>query len=231
MEDCALVFDAIHGADGIDETAGSYQFQWPSQKDISSLRIGYRKSRRRNNDERIELRILQELGCELVEIELPKNLPINAMFNIINIEAASVFDDLMRDGHTEGFNTWDESFRAAQYISAVDYVRIQRARSILRKEYAESIKDVDAIVNMRDLLYTNFTGHPSIVMPVGYDDLKDGARRPQTAVLSGHLNDDERLLALGHAFQKRLTAHHEHPNLDPWLRRYESGTLDQKKSS
>ena len=227
LEDCALVFDAIHGADGKDMTAGNYDFNWPSTTNLSNLRVGYKKSSRQKDEDREELNILRELGCQLVEIELPKGLPFSALFSIIDVEAATVFDDLLRAGQTEGFNTWDESFRAAQYISAVDYVRVQRTRTLLIKEFNDAIADVDVYVNMNDLVQTNFTGHPSVVMPIGYRD-RDGAKSPRPVILSGHLNDDERLLAIGSKFQSKITAHQQHPELDSWLAKFEAGELDDR---
>ncbi len=226
IEDCALVFDAIHGADGKDFTAGNFEFNWPSTKKLDHLKVGYAKSARQNDEDREELAILKDLGCELVEIELPKGLPFSALFSIIDVEAATVFDDLLRADHTEGFNTWDESFRAAQYISAVDYVRVQRSRSLLIKEFENAIAGVDVFVNMNDLVQTNFTGHPSVVMPIGYRE-RDGAKSPRPVILSGHLNDDERLLAIASKFQANVTAHLEHPDLDSWLEKFAAGELGE----
>lgn len=228
LEDCALVFDAIHGSDGKDLTAGNYEFEWPSKKNLTNLRVGYAKSKRRKDEDRQELTILRDLGCELVEVTLPKSLPFSALFSIIDVEAATVFDDLLRAGHTEGFNTWDNSFRAAQYVSAVDYVRIQRTRTLLIKQFDEAIADVDVLVNMNDLVQTNFTGHPSVVMPIEYRE-RNGAKSPRPVTLSGHLNDDERLLAIASTFQAKITAHLEHPDLDSWLEKFETGELDEKK--
>jgi Asp-tRNA(Asn)/Glu-tRNA(Gln) amidotransferase A subunit family amidase len=227
IEDCALVFDAIHGADGKDLTAGNYPFQWPSTQNTSSLKVGYSKSRRQPDEEREDLKILREMGCELVELTLPTDIPVRPLISIIDIEAASVFDELLRAGHTEGWNTWDEDFRAAQYVSAVDYVRVQRTRTLLMRRFEEAIAGVDVLVNMNDLVYTNLTGHPSVVMPIGYRD-RDGVSLPRPIVLTGHLNDDERLLSIANQFQSRLTAHREHPPMDAWLEKFEAGTLDEK---
>lgn len=227
VEDCALVFDAIHGSDGKDQTAGSYPFQWPSRQSLTGLRIGYSKNRRQPDDDREDLRVLRELGCELVEISLPTDVPVRPLISIIDIEAASVFDELLREGHTEGWNTWDEDFRAAQYVSAVDYVRVQRTRTRLMERFAEAVADVDAWVNVNDLVHTNFTGHPSVVLPSGFRE-RNGAKMPRPMILSGHLNDDERLLALATAVQSRLTAHLEHPPMDDWLKKFETESLDGK---
>ena len=226
IEDCALVFDAIHGWDGKDQTANSYEFDWPSKHDLTGLKVGYRKSRRRPDDEREDLKVLKELGCELVEVELPTDIPLRPLTSIITIEAGCVFDDLLRAGHTEGWNTWDEDFRAANYVSAVDYVRIQRVRSLLIDKFEAAIADVDVLVNVGDLVHTNFTGHPSVILPTGYRESGEG-KAPLTTVLTGKLNEDEKLLAIAQKFQAKFTAHNEHPDLDPWVKKFEAGTLDE----
>ena len=221
LEDCALVFDAIHGADGLDPTAGNYSFHWPNELSFSGFKVGYRKSNRTKDEDREDLKLLRELGCELVEINLPANVPLFALTKIIGIEAASVFDELLRQGHTDGWNTWDEDFRASQYVSAVDYVRIQRTRSVLIKEFSMAVEGVDAWVNMNDLVHTNFTGHPSVVFPVGYREDR-GSQRPESMVISSHLNADDRLLALGKACQDQLDANRQHPNLEQTLAGFDS---------
>lgn len=226
VEDCALVFDAIHGADGRDMTAGSFPFHWPSQKDLKSLKVGYQKSQRRPDEEREDLKILNQMGCQLVEVDIPRaSIPFSSLFSIIDVEAASVFDDLLRAGHTDGWNTWTNSFRSAQYVSAVDYVKVQRARTVLMKEYGEAIKGVDCCVNVNDLVQTNFTGHPSVVLPIAYTDRDNGGKRPSSVIFTGHLNDDERLLAIAQKFQAIATANQEHPNLEPWLKKFTDGNL------
>lgn len=230
MEDCALIFNAIHGSDGRDNTAGSYPFQWPSKRSLKNLRVGYAKRRNTPESERKALVILKSMGCNLVELSLPKSLPFSAMFSIIDVEASTVFDSMIRENDMEGFNLWKQSFRAAQFISAVDYVRVQRARSLLIKQFNKAIADVDFIINMNDLVQTNFTGHPSVVMPIDYHD-RNSVRTPTPVILSGHLNDDERLLAFADAFQVNVSAHQEHPNLDSWLDLFNAKKLDESENS
>jgi len=225
MEDCALIFNAIHGRDDRDNTAGSYAFQWPSKQSLKKIKIGYAKRRNTPDSDRKDLQILKSMGCELVELSLPRSLPFSAMFSIIDVEASTVFDAMIRENDMEGFNRWEQNFRAAQYVSAVDYVRVQRARSLLISEFNQAISGVDFIINLNDLVQTNFTGHPSVVMPIGYRE-RNSVRTPTPVVLSGHLNDDERLLAFADAFQAKVTAHQEHPELDKWLDLYNSEELD-----
>ncbi len=230
MEDCALIFNAIHGRDGKDSTAGSYPFQWPSKQSLKKIKVGYAKRRNTGDDDRKDLQILKSMGCELVELSLPRSLPFSAMFSIIDVEASTVFDSMIRANDMDGFNRWEQNFRAAQYVSAVDYVRVQRARSLLISQFNEAISGVDFIINMNDLVQTNFTGHPSVVMPIDYRQ-RNSIRTPTPVIVSGHLNDDERLLAFADAFQANISAHQEHPALDSWLEAFNSEQLDKPKAS
>src|SRR5262249_53001790 len=41
VEDCALVFGAIHGFDGLDPSAVDRPFTWPPPRDLRAFRVGY----------------------------------------------------------------------------------------------------------------------------------------------------------------------------------------------
>ena len=230
VEDCALVFAAIHGDDGQDPTVFDRAFEWPAIRDFQGAKVGYtRLRRRRRNDDqeetepapRPDLEILESMGCELVEIELPEEASQWVLADTIDVEAASVFDEMLRARTTEGWNTWTATFRQAQFISALDYFRIQRRRRQLQHKFEELMSGLDFLVNCSDLLITNLTGHPSVVMPTGYRDVS-GKKVPQSALLTGHLNDESRLLALSLAFQQHVTAHLQRPPLDEQLAEMES---------
>ena len=230
VEDCALVFDSIHGADGHDATATDRPFQWPTKQTVAGLKIGYQRSSRNADRPRPELEILKGLGCELVELGPPPEFEnYRTLATIINVEGASVFDTLLRDGHTEGWNAWESIFHSAQFVTAVDYLRLQRLRTQLMKDFEDYIRPVDALVNVFEIFHTNLAGHPSIVLPREFRELRrGGGHRPIPVTLTGHLNDDERLLFLAHQFQNQLSAHLKRPELDNWLAQFEAGDLDPK---
>ena len=79
-EDCALVFAAIHGRDPADPPTVERPFDWPSRVPVQSLKVGYFKTRRSVAD-RPELTALKDAGCELIEVELPKCVPLEALQN------------------------------------------------------------------------------------------------------------------------------------------------------
>lgn len=227
VEDCALIFAAIHGHDGIDPTAHSWPFEWPKPRNFHGVKVGYtpRRSRASESDDpsketesRADLEVLRQLGCELVEVDLPEEQTQWVLANTIDVEAASVFDEMLRAGETEGWNTWPATFREAQFISAIDYFRIQRRRRQLQFKFEELMNRVDFLVNCNDLLITNLTGHPCVTFPVGYRE-SNGFKIPTSTLITGALNDDDRLLALSEAFQQKVTAHLERPPLDALMQR------------
>ena len=227
MEDCALVFGEIHGTDGEDLTVADHPFSWPKRENFANLRVGYTR-RSRPIEEREDLNLLRELGCQLIEVNLEHEFQVQTLTNIINVEGASMFDELLREGQTEGWNAWTNIFRSAQYISGVDYLRYQRVRTKVMKWFEARLKDVDVLCNVRDIYISNLAGHPSAVFPRAYRE-RDGVKVPVSMVLTGHLNQDDRLLALASACQSRLDAHLQRPPLDQWLEKFEAGTLDEKE--
>ncbi|HMP78081.1 MAG TPA: amidase [Pirellulaceae bacterium] len=213
-DDCALVLDAIHGADGRDPTAVNRPFKWPTDIDFRRLRIGH-LARHADQFDRAPWSCLQELGCQLVEVELPSGFPLGALIQTINIEGASVFEDMLRARETEGWNTWPNSFRAAQFVSAVDYVRAMRVRRQLMEAFDALMERVDILVNCSDLMQTNLTGHPSVIFPTAIEE-RDGRWRPQSTVFTGRLFDEARLLTIAAACQQRIGPL-ALPPLEQWL--------------
>jgi Asp-tRNA(Asn)/Glu-tRNA(Gln) amidotransferase A subunit family amidase len=251
--DCAAVFAAIHGADGLDPTATDRPFTWPLEMDFSKVRVGYTapqsdpaddkqgdkdkaraQQRARENEESMQdLELLKKLGCQLVEVELPEEQNQWGLADVINIEAASVFDDMLRARQTEGWNTWPGSFRGAQFVSAIDYLRMMRRRRQLQFKMEELMKQVDFLVNCNDLLITNLTGHPAVVFPTGYRETGGDQKNriPRSMLITGRLHDDDRLLALAVAVQGMIDAHRQHPPLDDELARKAADDAEEQSKA
>jgi Asp-tRNA(Asn)/Glu-tRNA(Gln) amidotransferase A subunit family amidase len=217
VQDCALVFDAIHGADGQDWAAVDQPFTWPTSINLTDLKIGYIEERNRPADEREELRVLRHLGFELVPMTLPDHLPIRAVTLMLGTEAAAVFDELTRKHITEGLNTWPATFRQGQFVPAVEYLRAARVRTKLLHAMAERMAKVDLYVaSGPDLPITNLTGHPSVVFPLGFHD-RNGRSVPGSVTLTGRLFDESTLLAVAHAIQQATGHHLRRPALERFL--------------
>jgi Asp-tRNA(Asn)/Glu-tRNA(Gln) amidotransferase A subunit family amidase len=211
LEDCALVFAAIHGADGLDPTAVDRPFIWPCPRKLKELKVGYIETTTSVKD-RAELTVLRELGVELIPIKLPSNLPTGPLLQILFVEAGTAFDELTRKGITEGLNTWPATFRQAQFVPAVEYIRANRIRTLLMQEMQKVMAEVDLYVGGNDLLITNLTGHPTIVLPNGFRQ-QGGMEMPFSITFTGRLFGESELLAVGVAYQEATGHHRRHPEM------------------
>jgi Asp-tRNA(Asn)/Glu-tRNA(Gln) amidotransferase A subunit family amidase len=214
VEDCALVFGTIHGADGLDPAAVDRPFSWPLRGDIRSLRVGYIENSTDAKD-REELRVLRDLGLKPVPVKLPEKIPVGPLRHILEVESAAAFDELTRQGVTAGLNEWPGIFRQSMFISAVDYLRANRVRTLLMREMETVMAGLDVYVGSvgRDLLLTNLTGHPSVVLPDGFR--KEGTvEHPTALTFTGRLYGETELLAVARAYQQATGSHLRHPPLD-----------------
>lgn len=234
-EDCALVLDAIYGPDGKDPAAIEAPFHWDPTIDVRKLRIGYVKTafdlpRLDPKDEKrtlhatkqfddAALNVLGKLGVKLLPVDLP-DVPYDPMRIILNAEAAAAFDDLTRSGRDallvqQTPFDWANTFRVARFIPAVDYINANRVRTIAIQKWDEMFKNFDVIVtptaaaNLPQLVATNLTGHPAVILPNGFRD--DGT--PVSLTFLGGLFEEAKLLAVADAYQRATNFHLKHPAL------------------
>ena len=209
IEDCALVFGAIHGRDGLDASAVDRPFTWPHARDTKTLKVGFVKGSLRDQDSKV---LRDKIGVELVPIELPSKYLLDELTVILYAEAAAAFDELTRKGKPIPA-TWKNSFRAGQLIPAVDYLRANRIRTLLMREMAATMAKIDLYVGGQDLLLANLTGHPTIVLPNGFAK-RGGNEVPHSITFTGQLFGEAELLAVGHAFQRATDFHSRRPKLE-----------------
>jgi Asp-tRNA(Asn)/Glu-tRNA(Gln) amidotransferase A subunit family amidase len=213
VEDCALVFAAIHGADGLDFAAADRPFDWPLRRDLRSLRVGYVEGKTALKD-RPELSVLRDLGVQLVPIKLPDKYPLQALNLILDVEAGTAFDEVTRRGVTDGLNSWPRTFRKAQFVPAVEYLRANRIRTLLMRAMNEAVASVDLYVAGGDLLLTNLTGHPTVVVPNGFRK-GSGSETPTALTFTGRLYGETELLAVAQAYQDATGHHLRRPSMQP----------------
>lgn len=220
VEDCALVFDAIRGADGHDLTVRDAPFSWDATVAPSRLRIGYFSEAFERPTDTATLDVLRSLGADLIPVEVPE-FGYGAMRLILSAEAAAAFDELTRSGRDELLvrqddNAWPNSFRTARFIPAVEYVNANRARTLAMQKWAELMSKVDVIVTptsgTAQLTATNLTGHPAVILPNGFSE-DDGT--PVSVTFLGDLYGEDRLMAVAHAYQAATDFHLKHPTLTP----------------
>jgi len=99
-------------------------------------------------------------------------------------------------------------------VPAVEYLRAMRLRTIVMKEMAALMEDFDAYVvpsyGGDNLLLTNLTGHPAVVVPNGF---RTGDGTPTSITFQGKLDGDDTVLALARAYQNATDFHEKHPRL------------------
>src|SRR5947208_6075273 len=118
---------------------------------------------------------LRKMGINLIPVELPK-LPYQSMVPILLAEGAAAFDDLTRSGNDKKLtqqtkDDWPNTFRSARFIPAVEYIQANRARTTAMEMAAKVFDGVDVIVAptfSTQLLITNLTEHPALILPYGF---------------------------------------------------------------
>jgi len=180
---------------------------------------------------------LREMGVNLIPVELPK-FPYSAITVMLTAEAAAAFDELTRTGRDKLLTSqkdydWPNTFRAARFIPAVEYIQAARARKLLMDAMAKVLEDLDVIVaptnGSPQLMITNLTGHPSVILPNGLrgedapkppsegpGDFQNsgGPGTPTSVTFLGKLYGEAELLAFAQAYQQATGFHLEHPKLE-----------------
>jgi Asp-tRNA(Asn)/Glu-tRNA(Gln) amidotransferase A subunit family amidase len=222
VEDCAIVFKAIYGPDGLDESVVDVPFAYRPRIDLKRVRVGYVKALfdeehdgKAFDDE--TLRVLEGLGVSLIPIELP-DYPVESLGFILSAEAAAAFDDLTRSNRDDlmvrqARDAWPNVFRSSRFIPAVEYINANRIRYMVIQEMQKVMSTVDVYVAPSfggdNLLLTNLTGHPCVVLPNGFDD--KGC--PVSITFVGRLFDEGTLLAVAKAYQDATGFQLKHPPL------------------
>jgi len=219
VEGAAIIFETIRGTDQKDRTLVDVPFQYPSKKQLKHLRIGYVASAFEDSvaseNDKASLKILKSLGLELVPIELPE-FPVEALSFILTAEAAAAFDELTRTNKDDEMvrqvkNAWPNVFRDARYIPAVEYINANRARLLLNQKMAKLMETVDVYVIPSfygdNLLRTNLTGHPCVVVPNGFNE----KGTPTSISFIGDLYEDGNVLAVAKAYQEVTDWHKQYP--------------------
>ena len=219
VDDCALVYSIIKGTDGEDHSVVDVPFQVPVKKELKSLRIGFVASAfndsTTSDNDRIVIDRLRELGFTMVPIELPE-FPTNSLSFLLDVEAAAAFDELTRSNKDDQLvrqvkRAWPNVFRSARYVPAVEYVQANRARVLLNQKMSSLFEEIDIYLVPSfygdNLLRTNLTGHPCIVLPNGFDD----KGMPTSISFIGDLYKDGELVAVARSYQRGTGWHKRYP--------------------
>ncbi|MDH4108777.1 MAG: amidase [Gammaproteobacteria bacterium] len=204
-EDCAVVFDAIHGPDNQDLAVVDRPFNYDGSARLPALRVGYLDEAFDSSDperanDRATLDALRELGCELAPVRLPAHAVMDEL-QMLLVDEAAAFDELLASGDIRYFNQdlddpEDMLMRIARLVPAVEYLQINRRRMLLMTDLAKLFDDIDVLAAPHRgspvLAATSLTGHPAVSVPNGLDP----SGMPTGILLVGRLYAEATLLML-----------------------------------
>jgi Asp-tRNA(Asn)/Glu-tRNA(Gln) amidotransferase A subunit family amidase len=155
----------------------------------------------------------RKAGANLVPVELP-DFPVQTIRFILSAEAATAFDDLTRnhgiDQLTEqGPGDWPNTFRSSRFVSAVEYLRAQRARTLLMRQYDKLMSTCDVFLSPTggaSLTATNLTGHPALCLKAGFVE-----QMPAAVMITGRLYDEATVLRVALAYERATPWSTMHP--------------------
>jgi Amidase len=290
VEDAAMVFNVIHGADEKDPGTITMPFHFNSNIDLSSLRIGVRAQNPANPDPTFAAFVekLKSLGAKPKDLATPPT--VAGARDGLSEESAAAFDSYVQfkakqlgmdmnavvaaygrggrgggGGGGRGAADTTAAGRAAaaaaaatpappanngqlnrwvpgRLPTAMDFIQAQRRRQLLIVAWQEYLKDTDAYIGAADTNVHAATGHPALVVPIGFGVRagrgggggggggrggRGGAdstaapapppaplnAQPICAQIAGNLYLDDIIASIGHKYQVNTAWHLEHPKL------------------
>lgn len=171
--------------------------------------------RRKNYDDVIAT--YRKLGAKIEAIDLPDMSIAQAISFILTTESAASFDDVTRSGDVDVLqtgvsrSTWPNTFKTARFVPAVEYIRAQRARVLLMREFDKLMSQVHVVLHAGSdatLSTTNLTGHPAMAVKCGIV-----ANAPQILMLTGRLYDEGIMARVAMAFEQATEWKDRHPKM------------------
>ncbi|MEU5534348.1 amidase [Streptomyces sp. NPDC020362] len=242
VEDAAMVLTALAGHDPRDPAslaAPAVDYRPGADTDLTGLRIGLPRTYYFDHvDAEVEAAVrravgqLEALGAQLVEIDIPMTRYIQAtQWGLMVPEATAYHEGTLR--------TVPDLYRAdvrilleaGELMTAGDYLRAQRSRTLMQREWARMLGEVDVIAAptvpttavgadqetitwpdgtvegvsdafVRLSAPANITGVPALSVPVGHDT----AGLPIGMQLLGRPLGERALLRGGHAYERKQPA-------------------------
>jgi Asp-tRNA(Asn)/Glu-tRNA(Gln) amidotransferase A subunit family amidase len=221
-EDDAIVYSYIKGTDGKDHGSVDHAFNYNAKRDVKKLRIAYAENYfRRLPKEAMEWKVVETfkaMGVDVQPVTFPDSAvyPFNIVSVVLNAESAAAFDELTRTDRDSLIERqdkafWPNSFRAARYIPAVEYINANRYRSRLSQQVQAFMKNYDVVIvptfGGNQLSITNLTGNPVVCMPIGFNQ----RGLPQSITFVGNLYDEASILEAAKAYQDKTEHNKTHP--------------------
>jgi aspartyl-tRNA(Asn)/glutamyl-tRNA(Gln) amidotransferase subunit A len=155
-EDCALILHEIAGKDDEDRGSAKRGFNYAPKFDrkLTDFTVGYAPVdfERVSPDAKAAfvaaLDVVKKMGVKLKEVNIPE-FPYGALVQtVIGAEAASIFEDFLRDGRADQMADPQQAatLKAALEIPATDYLRAMRIRTLVQQAFRDLFADVDLLL-------------------------------------------------------------------------------------
>ncbi|MDN3244267.1 amidase family protein [Streptomyces sp. ZSW22] len=239
VEDAALVLAAVAGHDPRDPASTpapvTGQRRPARDGDLTGLRVGVPSTYYFDRvDPEVEtavrraVRRLAELGARLVDVEIPMARYVQAIqWGLMVPEASAYHERTLRTAADLYEDDVRVLLEAGELMSAGDHLRAQRARTLMRREWARMLRQVDVVVAptvpltavpagqasvswpdgtveavsdayVRLSAPANITGVPALTVPVG----ADRAGLPIGMQVLGRPFDEATVVRVGHAYER-----------------------------
>jgi Asp-tRNA(Asn)/Glu-tRNA(Gln) amidotransferase A subunit family amidase len=208
LEDVAIVFGIIHGADPKDPATLTTPFEFRRMQNLNGIRIAHAATEA--EPMRAFLAELASMGATLKEV--PNDALPGMPGSPLTVDTAAAFDfhwgaqaDAAVQGNGEAPPT---RFTNGRDDTALDYVNGQRRRLIAMKAFDEALQKLEVDLFMIGGGATHTTGHPLVVLPYNFASTTNNQgvttpEQPRTVTVYGHLFQDDLLLSAMHAYQIR----------------------------
>lgn len=240
--DCSIIFDVLRGRDPQDPYSNDAPFKpafTKAPERVSHLRFGFVKEdyeRWGEPDVALAftraLAVFKEIGIEPVEVLLPEHPYEPVATTIIAAEEAAAFEPLVKSGKVGEIIDPDRrgELLGGQLITAVDYLRCQRLRTLMAQDFLPLFSKVDVILGSSTLKCAppinadmdsifgggniveaaeNLLGLPAVSIPCGFNRQK----LPIGLKIIGPPFADAEVLEVAHVYQSLTDWHTRHPRL------------------
>lgn len=245
-EDCGIILEAIAGSDSKDPMSAGKSFYYAPQiaRPMTDYAVGFApvdwaewadpETRQVLNE---ALNVVRSIGVKMKETELP-DYPYGPLVStILQGEASSIFEELISSGRVDDIADEKQAagLKAAGELSARDYLKAMRVRSLLQASFRDFFHEMDMVVSPSRLGVANrievaldaprpaapadrkrgLAGHipagnlaglPALSLPCGFVN-----GLPVGITLMGRAFTENALLAVGREFQARTNWHKQRP--------------------
>jgi aspartyl-tRNA(Asn)/glutamyl-tRNA(Gln) amidotransferase subunit A len=248
VRDAAILLGSIAGHDPRDGTSSSLPVPdyLSIREDVRGLRAGVPKdfyfencdTEVRDSVEKA-LDILKDVGILIEEVSIPHlRHATTAGLVILLAEATSQHENYLTGSQREDYGKdVRRLLKTGVFITATQYLKAQRIRSVIRKEFLKAFELVDVLVTpglpvvapkldqdsiavlgkketVRSALTRlmrpyNLTGIPAIVIPCGFS--KSGL--PAALQIAGRPFEEATILAVAQAYEKHTPWHERRPSI------------------